>query len=271
MSRPSNHLRPNLGFSLVELSIVLVILGLLVGGVLSGQSLIRAAELRSVSTEYARYVTAVQSFRDKYFAAPGDMNNATRFWGRMNANADCVTNSAAGVVASGACDGNGSGAIDFAAAGQAAEFAQFWRHLANAGLIEGTYSGLTGAGSAKHCVVGTDCPRGKMSNSGWGLENAPNYGGDAFSFALDYTHTLIFGGSNPAYVPNSGILSPEEAWNIDTKLDDGRPAMGKVIGPFWNNTCSAADDGSSANNDYAASYRLSDRTKQCSLYFRQIF
>lgn len=44
-------------FSLVELSIVLVILGLLVGGVLSGQSLIRAAELRSISSEYSRYFT----------------------------------------------------------------------------------------------------------------------------------------------------------------------------------------------------------------------
>lgn len=43
------------GFSLVELSIVLVILGLLVGGVLTGQSLIRAAELRSVSTEFQKY------------------------------------------------------------------------------------------------------------------------------------------------------------------------------------------------------------------------
>src|ERR1700712_5143764 len=67
------------GFSLVELSIVLVILGLLVGGVLSGQSLIRAAELRSVTTEYQRYTTAVGTFRDKYFALPGDMNNAASF------------------------------------------------------------------------------------------------------------------------------------------------------------------------------------------------
>ncbi len=52
------------GFSLVELSIVLVILGLPTGGILAGQSLIRAAELRSVSTEYNRFVTATQSFRD---------------------------------------------------------------------------------------------------------------------------------------------------------------------------------------------------------------
>ena len=68
-------------FSLVELSIVLVILGLLVGGVLSGQSLIRAAQLRSVTTQFANYRAAVFTFRDKYFALPGDMANASAFWG----------------------------------------------------------------------------------------------------------------------------------------------------------------------------------------------
>ena len=67
------------GFSLVELSIVLVILGLLIGGILTGQSLIRAAELRSVTTQYQGYVTAVNTFRDKYFALPGDMPNAIDF------------------------------------------------------------------------------------------------------------------------------------------------------------------------------------------------
>lgn len=69
------------GFSLVELSIVLVILGLLTGGILAGQSLIRAAELRSVASEHQRYVTATKSFQDKYFSVPGDMKNATSFWG----------------------------------------------------------------------------------------------------------------------------------------------------------------------------------------------
>jgi len=50
------------GFSLVELSIVLVILGLLTGGILGGQSLIRAAELRSIASDLFRYGTAVNSF-----------------------------------------------------------------------------------------------------------------------------------------------------------------------------------------------------------------
>ena len=69
------------GFSLLELSIVLVILGLLAGGVLSGKSLIRAAELRTIGTERDRFRTAMYAFRDKYFMLPGDISNATSFWG----------------------------------------------------------------------------------------------------------------------------------------------------------------------------------------------
>jgi len=75
------HSDKKTAFSLVELSIVLVILGLLTGGVLTGQNLIRAAELRAVTTEFNAYQTAANTFKDKYFAIPGDMTNATDFWG----------------------------------------------------------------------------------------------------------------------------------------------------------------------------------------------
>ncbi len=67
------------------------------------------------------------------------------------------------------------------------------------------------------------------------------------------------------------LLSPEEAWNIDTKLDDGKPARGKIIAKMWADTCASADDGSSANNDLNASYRLSVTSKECSLYFIKAF
>jgi prepilin-type N-terminal cleavage/methylation domain-containing protein len=72
-----SRLRYSSAFSLVELSIVLVILGLLVGGVLSGQSLIRAAALRSVTNDYSRYSAAVNTFKDKYFPAPATAPVAT--------------------------------------------------------------------------------------------------------------------------------------------------------------------------------------------------
>src|SRR6201999_103149 len=63
------------GFTLIELSIVLVIIGLIVGGVLVGQDLIRAAEIRATLTQVEKFNTAVNTFYGKYGALPGDMNN----------------------------------------------------------------------------------------------------------------------------------------------------------------------------------------------------
>lgn len=259
-------------FSLIELSIVLVILGLLTGGILAGQSLIRASELRSVGTEYQRFFTAGQAFRDKYFAVPGDFRDATKVWGRLNGNADCVTNSSTSVGSPGACDGDGGGTVAWpAAALQSGENQQFWRQLTLAGLIEGNYSGLAGSGSANDMnPLGSVGPRSKLNNAGWYAESLGTYGDNA-NFLLNYGNTFEFGSASATGGPWLAALKPEEAWNIDTKLDDGKPASGKVIGIWWNNACSAADDGSSANNDLVASYRLSDTSLQCALRFRNVF
>src|SRR6478736_5064846 len=119
-------------FSLVELSIVLVILGLLTGGILAGQSLIRAAELRAVSTEFVRYKTATHSFRDKYFQLPGDMNNATSFWGALSSVSDTACQ-AISATTTATCNGNSNGQVaQYVVSND--ELMRFWQHLANAGL-----------------------------------------------------------------------------------------------------------------------------------------
>ena len=264
------------GFSLVELSIVLVILGLLVGGILAGQSLIRAAELRSVSTEYDKYTTAVMSFRDKYFALPGDFRDATRFWLRMNGNADCVTNSGAAQFATGVCDGNGNGQIITGGVNQSTEMHQFWRHLARAGLVEGEFSGTTVAASY-HTSPGLNSPVSKFPKGTWRAQYRANYG-DSWYYLRDYQIYMEFGGGAPPSSCAGGcshflepILKPEEAWNIDTKMDDGHPAQGKLVALFWNNSCAVAEDGISANDDYAARYRLDSKNTTCALTFPKSF
>lgn len=261
------------GFSLVELSIVLVILGLLTGGILAGQSLIRGAEIRSVSTEYSRYIAAAQTFRDKYFAIPGDMNNGTRFWGRQINQAWCVTNSAAAVATPGTCDGNGDGMINSAgAASQSAEIYQFWTQLAHAGLVEGSYSGLSGSGGTSHSVIGTNVPASRLGNAGWSMAYVtPTFAGDGNAYALDYSNHFRFGTAVATFPTHGAVLKPEEAWGIDSKMDDGLPASGTVIAYYWNNACAAANDGTHANTDFAASYKLTDSTVQCALYFRKLF
>lgn len=264
------------GFSLVELSIVLVILGLLVGGVLSGQSLIRAAELRAATSEYSRYVTAVQSFRDKYFALPGDMNNATRFWGNLGGT-NCVNNAGTAAVTTGTCDGNGNGIINnpAAAAGQTSEGYQFWRQLAFAGLIEGTYTGIAGAGGQEDAILGTNVPRSKLNNGGWSAWNSTiGAFGDTQTYFMDYGNMFELGSKAAGSRTFRSLFKPEELWNIDTKTDDGRPGTGKLIArenANFSGAASAKCTTSTANNDYSGAYNLANSDVICAAYFANAF
>lgn len=211
-------------FSLVELSIVLVILGLLTGGILAGQSLIRAAELRGVSTEYSRYITAMQSFRDKYFAYPGDMTNAYAFWGVASG----CTNADINTTPTG-CNGNGNGTIE-----NYTEGFRFWQHMALAGLIEGSY---TGTATTNNAVLGGNVPRGRISGTGYqlwrdsfALQGWTGAGSTETSNGLRFGVWAVFGGSagDPSRIGDPG-LKCEESWNLDTKMDDGKPGMGSWI------------------------------------------
>ena len=256
-------------FSLVELSIVLVILGLLTGGILGGQSLIRAAELRAVTTEYNRYVAAVNTFKDKYFAIPGDMSNATQFWGRLNTDTTCVTNSSSAVSATGTCDGDGNGLMfDASGAGKSGERFQFWRQLALAGLIEGSYTGLAGPASW-FSVTGTNEPKSRLSNAGW----FDWYGSVVAAGVAD--HTVYAGDYGNLLLIGLNVLKPEEAWNIDTKMDDGKPGTGKIWaregGLFTSPATSAQCTTSTSNTDYAGNYNLSNSSINCGLYFPKVF
>ena len=260
-------------FSLVELSIVLVILGLLTGGILGGQSLIRAAELRAVNTEYARYSTAINTFRDKYFAYPGDFRDGTRFWGRQIADGTCASNAGIATASTpGVCDGNGDGILNNAAASTPSETFQSWRQLALAGLIEGNYTGITGALNSASGRAGEQYPKSRIGNGAWylwywgttGSNSAESYQG------INYGTALFIGATTGDNWPNARLLKPEEAWNLDTKFDDGKPARGRVIAQFFS-TCAVADDGNTVNTNLAASYALNDSSIRCNLFFTNAF
>jgi prepilin-type N-terminal cleavage/methylation domain-containing protein len=255
------------GFSLVELSIVLVILGLLTGGILTGQSLIKAAELRAVTTEFNQFQTAINTFKSKYFALPGDMANATLFWGKLAAYCNGHVGTA---QTNGTCNGNDNKLIEAPSApSQAGELFTFWQHLALSGMIEGNYTGVAGAADESNHIPNVNSPKSKFANASWGLEDLQTAGGNHYD--TNYNNTIEFGSTTGTGDADNPALIPEEAWNIDKKIDDGKPARGKVIAKYWNNACAAADDGTHANNDLNASYKLSATTIECSLIFNNAF
>ncbi len=247
-------------FSLVELSIVLVILGLLTGGILAGQSLIRAAELRSVTNDMARYQTALFSFRDKYMALPGDMRNATNFWTSAGGNGQDDTCFGSTTASPATCNGNGNGLIDAGySTNVVSEPLRAWQQLANAGLIEGSYNGIV-TGTAH--ILGTNCPRGRISNTGFAL-SASAFGGnwgETFSAASD--GNILFFGTMDGAITRGVALRPQEAWNIDTKLDDGKPDQGKLqTDTFYSVNCFT---GTYPN----AAYAVGTNNIACSLRFQ---
>ncbi|MES2984498.1 MAG: prepilin-type N-terminal cleavage/methylation domain-containing protein [Pseudomonadota bacterium] len=240
-------------FSLVELSIVLVILGLIVGSILSGRSLIRASELRAVGTEYGRWVTATHTFRDKYFGLPGDLANATMVWGKDNVK---CTGDTGTTTVPGTCNGNGDGNIyiNSATTGATGEMFQYWKQLALSGLIEGTYSGVN-TGDADTATIGTNVPASKLNQAGWTMAYGSIIVAGPAALNVDYNSNLfIFGQNNVSNEPTTNItLSPEEAWNIDTKMDDGKPGRGRIIGLRWALCTTAA-----ANTDLDSAYLLNN-------------
>lgn len=254
------------GFSLVELSIVLVILGLLTGGILAGQSLIRAAELRSVITQAQNFIAATNSFRDKYLSLPGDMPDATKFWGAVGGGTEqCATPQTATDTGQPTCNGNGNGIVDETITSLAEPY-RFWEHLAAAGLIEGTYAGISEGGTSLISSPGYNVPTTRIGQGGWESRVRTTAAGDSIFFNYAYGNMLQFGAPQPAGTPYLPLITPEEAWNIDSKMDDGKPAQGKAIAVHIL-TCTNA----TLNTDRAVEYRLTSNGIACAMLFRDVF
>ncbi len=118
-------MRKQTGFTLIEIAIVLVIIGLLLGGVLKGQELIQGARVRNLASMQDGVKAAFFGFQDRFRALPGDYTAATTN----------ITGVAA-VAACGAATGNGNGNGQI----EATESILAWEHLSKAGFINGTYT-----------------------------------------------------------------------------------------------------------------------------------
>lgn len=255
-----HHWRRSLrAFSLVELSIVLVILGLLVGGVLSGRSLIRAAEMRTVTVDAQRFMAATHTFRDKYFALPGDMTNATAFWGvaaGTGNNAACRDFKSSTPAT---CNGDGNGRIGLAAGSY--EYFRYWQQLANAALIEGAYSGTIPTNPSVD-YDNENSPQVKAGREYWAVFYSSVPAGNLTLFAGDYGNVLFSADDDD----DGSIFKPEEIWNLDKKIDDGIPNSGKL----WSSKGNAAFPCTTRFDqptDTGAEYNLDENVVACTPYY----
>jgi prepilin-type N-terminal cleavage/methylation domain-containing protein len=183
------------GFTLIEIAIVLVIIGLLLGGVLKGQELITQAKIKNVANDFNGLTAAIYSYQDRYKRLPGDDPGGNR-WSE-------VTLPAAATLGNNKIEGafnadNAAGTI---------ESRVFWQELRLAGFVAGAGSSLDEPLNAAGGVIGVQDGA-----------TAPGAGPDVS--ALGFSGLIICSGSLPAKI----------AAAIDAQFDDGNFATGSVRG-----------------------------------------
>lgn len=252
-------------FSLIELSIVLIIIGLLIAGVTGGASLIKNAELRKITEEARGYQTAVNSFYAKYNALPGDYNVAI---GTMTG--DIVTNHTSDNLIQ-----YYAAVTTYANTGRSENYGA-WQQLKNDNFIPDILttvasvdsSGGTGSGAVVAASPGVNIPASKSKGGGWVFDNIGSQNVVVLSSGVPAISTgasaaisvtsLIVGGSSSSTTGNSQLL-PTDALSIDSKVDNGVADTGKVT------SITQATDNNCASG---GTYTTANTYKACSLAFQ---
>lgn len=224
------------GFTLVELAVVMIIIGLLIGGILKGQELIANAQVTSTISQINGIDAALSTFRDKYNALPGDITNPAVRLTNCNA-APCNVPG----------DGNSriaTGAANTIGAAPAAETLSVWTHLAASDLV----SGLTITNTAP-LNFGEELPEAAIGGGytiGWstGAAGPGALAGTTFRPG----HYLALTSGPAAVAAASGIIAPNQAAQIDRKIDDGVPTTGTILGTGVAGCLAGAEWNEAANN-----------------------
>jgi prepilin-type N-terminal cleavage/methylation domain-containing protein len=194
-----NVLRRQSGFTLVEIAIVLVIIGLLLGGILKGQEMITQARIKNVVNDFNGITAAANAYQDRYRELPGDDLNASGRW------AGAISGDGNGVFCTGVCPAAPTApdvynnAVTTTVAAPEANL--FWWHLRLAGFVGGTTA--AGAGSSAS----------QPSNAANGIMGVQTGG-------MGFTSNIVC----------SSNLPDKIAIAVDTQMDDGTATTGQMRG-----------------------------------------
>jgi hypothetical protein len=188
--------RKQRGFTLNEIAIMLVIIGLLLGGVLKGQELLTGARVRGMISQQGAIRAAYYGFNDRFRALPGDYNQATVNITGIST-ATCTGN------------GNGDGRIEIAGSGTPGEHILVWEHLSKAGFINGSYT---------CAAAGAETPASTPTNP--------------FAARLQLVWDDVYDGTvaNPVTARHNlktgGQIASDILAEVDRKIDDGSATGG---------------------------------------------
>ncbi|MDD9900760.1 MAG: prepilin-type N-terminal cleavage/methylation domain-containing protein [Alphaproteobacteria bacterium] len=228
------------GFTLVEMALVMVIVGLLIGGILKGIEMRANARVNVTIAQVQGYIATAVTFRDRYNALPGDMSNAFARIPGCNATCDPgmaaeASNSIIGMQGWGGAGWPTQTAVPPAAALLGAqaqgETVLFWTHLYHAGLLSGVTRAALLGGSAAWNITHPEAKVGGGFVVGWGdgtpAPGSPMATGDT-GMALMLVQSPFSGTVAGLTAPGVQPLTPGMAAVLDRKADDGFADNGYV-------------------------------------------
>jgi prepilin-type N-terminal cleavage/methylation domain-containing protein len=197
-------MKKNAGYTLIEVSIVLMILAIGIAAAVKGGAVMDIFRLQSSVSEMQKYRASILQFKETYNFLPGDLPDAQSVW-RSTSN---VRN------------GNGNGLIETNVTSSTSEEFQAWYHIFLSGYAQFKANGLSGSLSAINFNQ-NNVARGKYNATAYRLYGTTSVNGGTSGTKYNFLELVALTNGT-----NGGVLKPSDAELFDFKIDDGNATMG---------------------------------------------